>query len=147
MTESVVGCPPVPSSDLFGARLSQEQVSDLTVARAVAEAIRRVPGVVDLGAKCFPRATTFGSGQSVSGVAIRHATGGKLALEVHVIVSSVPPARPGAECQAVQPLPDMQEHSVLIHLANEIRTLVYRAVEHMGVDTLSAVDVLIDDLK
>src|SRR4029450_8805535 len=59
------------------------QVSEVSLARAVAAAVRRVPSVVDVSAGRFAEAATYGPGEKVRGVVVGRASGA-LDIEVHL---------------------------------------------------------------
>jgi len=59
------------------------QVSEVSLARGVAAAVRRVPSVADVSAGRFAEAATYGPGEKVHGVVVGRA-GGALDIEVHL---------------------------------------------------------------
>ena len=125
-------------------------------ARAIAAAVRATHGVVDLSPGLMALAATYGSTERVVGVVVRHPVPHDTIVEVHVIVATgAVEAEPETEMrEGVSDTPARAsgsnasaEGAVLTRVADEVRGAVYRAVHELGLAPLSAVDVLIDDIR
>lgn len=64
------------------AQMVSERLSDM----AIADAIRAVPGVLDMGQGVFARAATYGPGKHIAGIVFQHRAPGELSVEVHVVL-------------------------------------------------------------
>lgn len=120
--------------------------SDLELAKSVAAAIRGVPGVLDMGPGMFAQAATYGPGERVMGVVLRHPAPAALAIEAHVVLD---------ERMLVQTLssvspsdgPSGSEHTpIVVRVADRIRAVVFQTVHQFGVPGPITVDVVVDDL-
>src|SRR5215469_8906501 len=60
--------------------------SDIPVARAVAEAVRALPMVLDLSPGKFELAATYGPRERVTGVVVRRTSSHNITIEVHVVL-------------------------------------------------------------
>lgn len=140
-------------------------VSDLAIARAVAGAVRGVPGVSGLSRGFSVMAATYGPMQRVTGVVVDCRSGTADAespegfsyptrIEVHVIVQ-LPSATSLLTAQeAAGDVPGLQVTAedraggsgLLLGVAVRIRRSVQGAVEDMGLPTPAEVDVYIDDI-
>lgn len=121
------------------------RVSDIALAEAVAQAVRAVPGVADLSSGLSAPAATYGPGQHVTGIAVRHPTLDTLAIEVHVALSETHCTR--AATAAGSGEHDLQWRGPVTEVANQVRGAVYAAVQEMTSLALVRVDVFIDDLR
>lgn len=100
---------------------------DLAIARAVREAVRRVADVADLSPGRFGEAVTYGPGDRVPGVVVRH-DADALHLEVHVVAV-------------------YRDSLFLPALADEVRRAVQEQAKAVGAGPVQRVDVAIDDLR
>lgn len=125
------------------------QVSDLALASAAAQAARTVPGVIDLSSGLVTLAATYGPGQRVTGVVVHHVSPDKpdeVVLEIHVVLSE-------AHCKttlaaAVGPVGhDTESLGILTDIANQIRRAVYDTLQDVAAQAPVRVDVLVDDLR
>ncbi|MGE5335088.1 MAG: hypothetical protein ACM3N4_10345 [Nitrososphaerota archaeon] len=125
-------------------------------ARAIATAVRATPGVVDLSPGLMALAATYGATERVVGVAVRHPVPHETVVDVHVIVATVAvdaaaeTERQGGASGISAPASAPSAPAgvaVLTRVANNVRDAVYRAVRELGLAPLSAVDVLIDDIR
>jgi hypothetical protein len=62
------------------AQLVSEYLSDLVLA----DAIRAIPGVVDMGQGLFAGAATYGPGKHIADIVFQHSATGERSVEVHV---------------------------------------------------------------
>ncbi len=116
------------------------KVSDIAIARAVGEAVRATPMVLDLSPGIVELAVTYGPHERVTGVVVRHPNSHDIAVEVHVVLqgslrdgSQQDEARGGASHREAPAR--TTRTAVLTRSAEQIRRAVYRAV------------VLIEDLQ
>jgi uncharacterized alkaline shock family protein YloU len=103
------------------------QVSEVSLARAVVAAVRRVPSVADVSTGRFAEAATYGPGEKVRGVVVGRARGA-LDIEVHLCALYA-------------------DSLVLPELAARVRSAVRQSVEALGAGPLGRVDVAFDDLR
>jgi len=99
---------------------------DIAIARAAAAATRAVPGVERLATSMLGGAATYGRGEVVRGVAVRHEHGA-VHLEVHVTMR----------------IADAHDLRVA---AEPVRTSVRQAVEQLTAQPVGRIDIAIDDL-
>src|SRR5262249_3490347 len=136
------------SQDLSQPDPSHSLASDMTIAKAIAAAVRTTPGVVGLNSGLLALAATYGANERFVGVVVRHSGPHDTAVEVHVTVAME--ATPNAEVQgAASSLSAQTETStiaVLSRVANQVRAAVYRAMQDLRLAAPSAVDVFIDDI-
>jgi uncharacterized alkaline shock family protein YloU len=117
--------PVVPSAMPVPAALPP--VADLVIARAVHAAVSAVPGVCGLFAGRVAELATYGPGETVRGVVVRH-VGGDLMVAVHVV----------AAYRAALVFPT---------LADQIRAGVGEAISALGDVPVRRIDVSFDDLR
>ncbi len=103
------------------------QVSEVSIARAIVAAVRRVPGVADVSPGRFAEAATYGPGEKVRGVAVSRPAGA-LAIDVHLCALYA-------------------DSLVLPELAARVRSTVRQSVEGLGAGLLRRIDVAFDDLR
>lgn len=127
---------------------------DVTIARAVADAVRSLPMVFDLSPGLVALAATYGPRARVTGVVVRHPSPQETTVEVHVILrvalraESPGDGSEGADSSERAPGPaPVARDSVLTRAADEIRGAVYRAAQRLGMASPAEVDVLIDDIQ
>ncbi|MGH2515821.1 MAG: hypothetical protein ACRDHP_09210 [Ktedonobacterales bacterium] len=124
-------------------------MSDLAIASAAARAARTVSGVLDLSPGLVVRAATYGSGQRVIGVVVRHLTPDTVVLEIHVVLSEVYCNMDSATTALDSARRDAEGIGVVTNVASMIRDVVYRTVrdQDIGRLVLERVDVHVDDLR
>ena len=103
------------------------EAGELRLARAVAAAVRGVPGVADVSPGRFAEAATYGPGEVVRGVVVQQVAGA-LAVEVHVRAVYAPTL-------------------VLPALADLVRRAVRAAAQRAGAAPVGRIDVAFDDLR
>lgn len=126
-----------------------EQTSDITIARAIARAVRTVAGVVDLSPGRAALAATYGSGQRVIGIAVHHPTLDQVVFEIHVVLSEDQGREALSDTTQRTVKRDVEGPGLLVEIASRIREMVYQTLQDVDVvsrDHMS-VDVLIDDLR
>ena len=128
------------------------KVSDIAIARAVGEAVRATPMVLDLSPGIVELAVTYGPHERVTGVVVRHPNSHDIAIEVHVVLqgslrdgSQQVEARGGASHREASAR--TTRTAVLTRSAEQIRRAVYRAVQGLGMAAPAGVDVLIEDIQ
>lgn len=126
-----------------------ERVSDIALAGAIAQAVRAVRGVADLSPGLGAPAATYGPGQRVSGIVVRHLAPApdRLALGVHVVLSESS-CEPAAADSGGSPAPYRPEGpGAMTTIADRIREAVRATVRSMALPAPVAVDVFVDDLR
>jgi hypothetical protein len=120
------------------AQMVSERLSDM----AIADAIRDVPGVLDMGQGVFARAATYGPGKHIAGIVFQHRAPGELSVEVHVVLD---------ETTLLKALSDISSNSdnpsILLRCTDHIRAVVSQTVEHLGLPVPTMVDVTLDDMR
>ncbi|WP_052888050.1 hypothetical protein [Thermogemmatispora carboxidivorans] len=150
-----------------------KSLDDLSLARAVAEAVCRVPAVLELSAGRFAREGTYGPGEFVRGVVIKHPTPDSLEVDVRVVLAeqalrSSPVQRDGHSIQSGSPVgtggsADSQPQRrprpssagsssgnnalSLLELSEQIRTAVKRALAQAGQQPARMIHVFFDDVR
>jgi uncharacterized alkaline shock family protein YloU len=102
-------------------------VSELTLARAIAAAVRTVPGVADLSPGRFAEVATYRAGDKVPGVVVKR---GEDALEVEVHVCA-----------------RYADSLALNELATRVRETTRQSIEASGTTRISRIDVAFDDIS
>lgn len=100
--------------------------ADIAIARAAVSATRAAPGVERLATSMLGGAATYGRGEVVRGVTVRHERG-TVHLEVHVTMR----------------IADAHD---LRAAAEPVRTSVRQAVEQLTAQPVGRVDIAIDDV-
>lgn len=147
VSHAAMSQPAAPPSETAQPERVAERVSDLALARAAAQAVRAVPGVVDLSPGLVALAATYGSGQRVTGVVVHHLTPDTVVLEIHVVLSE---AHCNTALAAATPHSmgrESESLAVLTDIANRIRAAVNDTARDIAAPVLARVDVLIDDLR
>ena len=124
-----------------------ERISDIAIASAVAQAVRAVPGVVDLSPGAPALAATYGSGKRVDGVVVHHLAPDQVALEIHVTLSETESKLADADFALDTSGRVRKASGLLTRVASRIRGAVYDIAPDMYPHALMRVDVHIDDLK
>jgi len=101
--------------------------TEVGLARAVAEAVRAVPGIADVSPGQFAERATYGPGEKVPGIVVER-VGDGLELEVHVCAHYT-------------------NALVLPELAARVRTAVRQTVEARDNRPIRRVDVAFDDVR
>jgi len=113
-------------SDHERARQPSAVMDEVTIARALATAVRHVPGVADISAGHLVEVATYGPAARVLGVAVQRGPGGwQIAVHVRAVYTATLDLR---------------------QLAARLRTTVREALARLGVEAIEAIDVAIDDL-
>ncbi|WP_069801428.1 hypothetical protein [Thermogemmatispora onikobensis] len=156
---------------------AQKSVDDLSLARAVAEAVCQIPAVLELSAGRFAREGTYGPGEFVRGVVLQRPTPDSLEVEVRVVLAeqalrSFPVQRDGHySTQSGGPAgaggsagsqPQWRPHPSsassggsssgshalsLLELSEQIRTAVKRALAQAGQQPARMIHVFFDDVR
>ena len=120
------------------AQMVSERLSDMDIANA----IRDVPGVLDMGQGLFARAATYGPGKHIAGIVFQHRAPGVLSVEAHVVLD---------ETTFLKALSDISSNSdntpILLRFTDHIRAVVSQTLEHLGLPVPTMVDVAIDDMR
>jgi len=123
-----------------------ERLSDITIASAVARAVRTVPGVVDLSPGVVVPRATFGAGERVTGIVVHHPAPNVIVLEIHVLLSEARCNTAAADVAKPGAGRDAAALNVLQGIAAHIRETVHAAVQGMVAPIVVRADVVIDDL-
>ena len=125
------------------AQLVSEYLSDLVLA----DAIRAIPGVVEMGQGVFARAATYGPGKHIAGIVFQHSATGERSVEVHVVLEEASLIKALSDV----PRPDAPSRTettpMLQRITDHIRAVVSQTFEHLGLPTPSVVDMTLDDLR
>jgi hypothetical protein len=120
------------------AKMVSERLSDLVIA----DAIRDVPGVLDMGQGLFARAATYGPGKHIAGIVFQHRAPGELSVEVHVVLDET------TFLKALSDISSNSDHTpILLRFTDHIRAVVSQTVEHLGLPVPTMVDVTLDDMR
>ena len=118
---------------------------DLTLARAIAQAIQRVPGVQGLSAGRFGTVATYGRGGRVPGVVFHWNASSLVGMEVHLVASEI--ALRAALYESVSTsTPVTVEAPFLLGLAEQVRAAILATGMSQGLLSVARLDVSIDDL-
>jgi hypothetical protein len=101
--------------------------SEVGLARAIAAAVRAVPGVAGVSPGQFAEVATYGPGEKVVGVVVDTADGA-LHIGVHLCAQYA-------------------DSLVLAELAARVRSAVHQSVQAFGARPVRRVDVAFDDLR
>lgn len=104
----------------------EEQLATFVLAQALVRAVRAVPGVADVYGGRLGEIATYGRGGRVPGIRIR-TEGGQVQVEVHLIITYAP---------------DLN----LPALAETVRNQIRQQVATLAIDTVGAIDVVVDDV-
>jgi hypothetical protein len=140
---------------------------DLSLARAVAEAVCQIPAVLELSAGRFAREGTYGPGEFVRGVVLKRPTPDSLEVDVHLVLAeqalrsafvrgdgvpraatsstggpslSQPPRRPRSQSAA-------SGSAYLFDLSEQVRRTVRRVLAEAGEQPAPVINVLFDDVR
>jgi hypothetical protein len=102
-------------------------VSDVTFARAVAAAVKALPGVAELSHGQSVEVATYGAHEKVQGVSVRRVEGA-LDVDVHV-------------CAEYASSLDFNE------LAARVREATAQSLQAAGASRISRIDVVFDDVR
>ena len=105
----------------------EQQLPEYVIARALAQALRAVPGVADVYGGHLGEIATYGRGSRVLGVRV-WTEAGQLRVEAHVVAAYAPDLRVPV-------------------LAEAIRSRLRRDLQELGVTAIGAIDVAGDDLR
>jgi hypothetical protein len=127
----------------------RSQPSDISVAKAIATAVRATPGVIDLSPGLLALAATYAANERLVGVVVRHPGPHETAVEVHVTVAMEATTRVKAQGNAssLSAHTETSDIAILTRVANLVREAVYRAMRDLRLPPPLAVDVLIDDIQ
>jgi hypothetical protein len=126
--------------------------SDIAIARAVAEAVRAAPMVLDLSPGTVELAATYGPYERVTGIVVRHPNSRDTTIAVHVVLRgplhdrSQHDETPGGASRR-KGTAGMARDAVLARSADQIRRAVYRAARALGIAAPTGVDVYIEDMQ
>ena len=133
---------------------------DLTLAKALAQGVRVVPGIVEVttgGARGVLTMATYGPGERVCGVGITHPTPETLAITIQVVIAAsfFHPSSPMLAFEHVMsPMSPTKatptastNAATLQQLAAQVRVAVTDIVQRLGFSTPATIDVVIADLR
>ena len=105
-------------------------LSLMAVAKALADTIRKVPGIAELGSGKYVEAATYGPSEKVIGVVV---TSGhdQVTVEIHAIAA------------ASGSYPSLN----LMDLADRVRLEATDVLSRLHIDSVGRIDVVFDDLR
>jgi hypothetical protein len=118
-------------------------VSDIAIAKLLARAICGTPGVVDLSPGLFAIEATYGPGERLPGIVVRHPTPDTLAIEIRVVLAK----KLLREALSAESCTDADRAPLLLRFADQLRTVVAHTISKPDAPVLTAVDVAIDDIQ
>lgn len=123
-------------------------VADVTVAKAVAAAVREMPDVVDLSPGLHAAAATYGPGDRVPGVVVHHPNPDTTFIEVHVVIRAAT-VQGGALTEHTEAGTSANTPGppVLADAADRVRRAVRRALHDLHAAPPKEINVLIDDIQ
>lgn len=120
-------------------------LNEMVIAKSIARVVRRLPWVVDMSAGPFQEKVTYGRREHVSGVVLRHTVSGASAIEIGVVIAEK------ALLEACSPTsmrtPELDTVPLLLRLAEQLRIVVYKTTQDLGLSVLTEIDVSIDDIR
>jgi hypothetical protein len=120
------------------AQKAPERLSD----QVIADAIRDVPGILDMGQGLVARAATYGPGKHIAGIVLQHRAPGELSVEAHLVLDET------TFLKALSDIASNADHTpILLRFTDHIRAVVSQTVEHLGLPVPTMVDVTIDDIR
>ena len=124
------------------APLVSGHLSDMDIAHALVQAIRNVPGILDMGQGLFAQSATYGPGRRIAGIALDHPGPGELTVEVHVILDErfLNKALSNAASSS-------DTTPILLRFTGQVRAVVSQTLEHLGLPLPIMVNVTIDDIR
>lgn len=133
---------------------------DLALAKALAQAVCVVPGIVEVatedasGASSGLTAATYGPGERVRGVGITHPTPETLAITIHVVIAASLLYPAPAVLVSEYAIPSAQttgqaspNAAPLRLLADQVRAVLSDIVQRMGLPPPTVIDVVMADLR
>ncbi len=125
------------------------QASKMIIAKAISEAVRATPGIVDLSPGLLVLAATYDANERLVGVVVRQSSPHEIAVEVHVTVAMEAPPNVEAQGNAsfVAAPTETSGIAVLTRVANQVREAVYRAMQDLRLAPPASVDIFIDDIQ
>ena len=128
-----------------------ERITDVIIARTVADRVRAVSGVADLSHGYAALVATYGAMQRVTGVMVRRPAPEEIRLEVHVVLRADTTRPDIAERESVaRDEAGTRDGDFVVGIfaavAAEIREVVRSTLEEMSLPSPSEVDVFIDDI-
>jgi uncharacterized alkaline shock family protein YloU len=118
---------------------------ELVLARAVAKAVTRLPGVLEMSAGRFAREGTYAPAEFVRGVVLKRPTPATLEVDVRVVLAQQTLTKAPAEA-GQDGVIDGRTLS-LPDLSRQIRKTVRRAIVQLGRQPPVAVNVFFDDVR
>ncbi|RAQ95686.1 hypothetical protein [Thermogemmatispora tikiterensis] len=147
-------------------------LDDLSLARAVAEAVCQIPAVLELSAGRFAREGTYGPGEFVRGVVLQRPTPDSLEVDVRVVLAEQAlrgglaarrdgyhsnsnsggfPRSGGSASTQPQQRPRARSASSnqlsLLDLSEQIRIAIQRALVQAGQQPARTINVFFDDVR
>nr|BBH94979.1 hypothetical protein KTA_31780 [Thermogemmatispora argillosa] len=144
-------------------------LDDLSLARAVAEAVCQLPAVLELSAGRFAREGTYGPGEFVRGVVLKRPTPDSLEVDVRVVLAeqalcsspvrrdghatSGGPAGAGGSAgsqpqRRLRPSSASSSHALsLLELSEQIRAAVRHVLVQVGQRPARMINVFFDDVR
>ena len=124
------------------AQASSGHLRDTDIATALVQAIRAVPGVLEMGQGVFARVATYGPGTHIAGIALAHPTPATLAVEVHVVLEERVLSTALADASS-----SSETTPILLRWSDQVRAVISHTLEQLGMPVPLMVDVTIDDIR
>lgn len=86
---------------------------------------------------------TYGPGERLPGIVLRHPTPDALAIEVRVVLAE----NMLREAFSAEPFTNADRTPLLLRFADQLRTVVAHTIGALDAPALTAVDVTIDDIR
>jgi hypothetical protein len=147
MTDPVAAQAAVSPNQDYQQGISSDRASDMSIAKAVSQAVRNMPGVVDLSHGQGAVAATYGPGGRVIGVVVQHPSPQEISLEVHVVLHGSLYTETFGNASDTRTQAGTSGTAVLIDAADRIRSAVSHATQELKIAPPLAVDVLIEDIQ
>ncbi len=132
-------------------------IRDLTLAKALAQGVRVVPGIVEVatgGARGMLTTATYGPGERVCGIGITHPTAETLSITIQVVIAAsfFHPSSPMLAFEPVMSPTNVTptastNAATLQQLAAQVRVVLTDIVLRLGLSTPATIDVVIADLR
>ncbi len=122
-------------------------LSDLALAKAIAQAVRSIPWVAAMSPGLFAIEATYGPGERVDGVVLRRSLPASLSIEVRVVLAEAA-LREGSYADSRPASPSHGNQAPrLEQLADQIRGTVFQTIHDLGLIEPGVVDVALDSIQ
>ncbi|HLI70898.1 MAG TPA: hypothetical protein VKV19_14165 [Ktedonobacteraceae bacterium] len=119
-------------------------LNDLALARAIAHAVCKLPGVAEMSPGFSSIHATYGPGGHIDGVVLQRRLPDELMVDLYVVAARselrAPPCRGNAHEAVAEQMPR------LLVLGQQIRETAARTIAQLGLSTSLTVNVTLDDV-